>query len=220
MTISCEENLLCTSRDPYNEDIYIHELAHGVHLVGGGAIRNFDVAVEQAYHQAKRSGLWTRTYAISNSMEYFAEGVQSYFNHGNSGIEDVGPPSGNGNVNNINTRKLLFGYDFQETVFCKSEMVSRRSYIPGSNLTKSKFFIPNENRTKLFYLINRLFPCGNWISKRCTPRTTDDIRTNCPVPTSRINVEIEPLIEIDFDISKDYIKKCPADCNIGKLSES
>ena len=87
---------------------------------------------------------------------------------------------------------------------------------------KRQFFlsIPNENRTKLFYLINRLFPCGNWISKRCTPRTTDNIRTNCPVPTGRINVEIEPLIEIDFDISKDYIKKCPADCNIGKLNES
>ena len=114
LTISCEENLLCTSRDPYNEDIYIHELAHGVHLVGGGAIKNFEVAVENAYDQAKRSGLWKQTYAISNSMEYFAEGVQSYFNFGQNGIEDIGPPTGNGNVNNINTRELLFGYDFQE----------------------------------------------------------------------------------------------------------
>ena len=138
LTISCEENLLCTSRDPYNEDIYIHELAHGVHLVGGGAIRNFDVAVEQAYDQAKKSGLWSRTYAISNSMEYFAEGVQSYFNHGNSGIEDVGPPSGNGNVNNINTRKLLFGYDFQETVF---SILKFNSKCPGFEFHQKQVFL-------------------------------------------------------------------------------
>ena len=87
-------------------------------------------------------------------------------------------------------------------------------------LAKTRFLyqvIASENLSELFYLINRLFPCGNWISKRCTPRTTDDIRTNCEVPVGRINVEIRPLIEIDYDITKNYIKKCPTDCNIGKL---
>ena len=139
LTISCEENLLCTSRDPYNEDIYIHELAHGVHLVGGGAIKNFDVAVEQAYDQAKRSGLWQQTYAISNSMEYFAEGVQSYFNHGLNGIEDVGPPSGNGNVNHINTRESLFGYDFQEWFFSSFLVRSRIRVLLKTNFLSFYF---------------------------------------------------------------------------------
>ena len=38
LTISSEENLLCTKRDTFKEDIYIHEAAHGIHLVGGAGL--------------------------------------------------------------------------------------------------------------------------------------------------------------------------------------
>ena len=50
-------------------------------------------------------------------MEYFAEGVQSYFNSEGKGIEASGPPGGDGNVNHVNTREKLLYYDFQEIYF-------------------------------------------------------------------------------------------------------
>jgi hypothetical protein len=65
--------------------------------------------------------------------EYFAEGVQSYFNYAGAKIEALGPQNGDGVQNDINTREKLFSYD----------------YI-------------------LFQLIHELFPCGNWLPKRCS----------------------------------------------------
>ena len=37
LSISSEENLLCSPFDRYREDIYVHEVAHGIHLVGSDA---------------------------------------------------------------------------------------------------------------------------------------------------------------------------------------
>ena len=187
LTVSCEENLLCTPADRYNEDIYIHEAAHGVHLVGSGAIRNFKAAVRDAYRNAKKSSIWRNTYAITNYMEYFAEGVQSYFNTGDLGIEDSGPKKGNRNVNHIDNRYKLYFYDFQ-----------------------------------LFYLINRLFPCGNWFAKQCT-RPETDYKYNCPIIPNLIDIDLEPGQYTVLDLSQNFwnTEVCLADnCGIGTPSYS
>ena len=101
-----EENLLCSSTDlfPY-EDIVVHEAAHavlnmGIELQPGGA--EFRQRLVRAYHDALDAGLWQDTYAAENADEYWAEGVQSWF--------DVNDPPGPIH-NDINTRRELEEYD-------------------------------------------------------------------------------------------------------------
>ncbi|MEM0926098.1 MAG: hypothetical protein AAGJ83_08685, partial [Planctomycetota bacterium] len=80
---SCgEENLLAFPGDPYStENILIHEFAHNIHLRGLVRIDpTFDERLETCYQNAMRQGLWKGKYASVNRMEYFAEGVQSWFN--------------------------------------------------------------------------------------------------------------------------------------------
>ena len=101
-----EENLLCYSTDPFPyEDIFVHEAAHavlnmGIELQAGGAA--FRQRLERAYQDALDDGLWQSTYAAENSDEYWAEGIQSWF--------DVNDPSGPIH-NEINTRPELREYD-------------------------------------------------------------------------------------------------------------
>ena len=68
-----EENLLCYTNDRYrNEDIFLHEFSHGVHLLGAKyAISGWDSRLQQLYATAKRTGLWANTYAMSTDKEYF-----------------------------------------------------------------------------------------------------------------------------------------------------
>ncbi len=101
-----EENLLCYRTDlfPY-EDIAVHEAAHAVLNMGiepqpGGVA--FRQRLERAYRDALDAGLWLHTYAAQNVDEYWAEGVQSWF--------DVNDPPGFIH-NEINTRTELEGYD-------------------------------------------------------------------------------------------------------------
>ena len=80
--VSCaEENLLCLPGDPYaKENILIHEFAHAVHGFGLRAVDpTFDERLKDAHERAKAQGLWPDTYAISNRSEYWAEGVQCWF---------------------------------------------------------------------------------------------------------------------------------------------
>jgi cyclophilin family peptidyl-prolyl cis-trans isomerase len=82
--VSCaEENLLCYPGDPYDkENILIHEFAHAVHGIGLRVVDpNFDPRLKVAYEQAKERGLWPGTYAITNRAEYWAEGVQCWFDN-------------------------------------------------------------------------------------------------------------------------------------------
>ena len=101
-----EENLLCYDSDVFpNEDIYVHELAHavldmGVEQLPWGA--DFRKRLEAAYREAVGSGLWKNTYAATNADEYWAEGVQSYF--------DLNDPPGPIH-NSVNTRVELKAYD-------------------------------------------------------------------------------------------------------------
>jgi len=82
-----EENALCMTWDEgdgyWQEDIALHEFAHGVHLLA--AVKDavwdgFQDRLDAAYANAKANKLWEGTYAMETDREYFAEGVQSYFN--------------------------------------------------------------------------------------------------------------------------------------------
>ena len=103
--VSCgEENLLQYRGDPYQgENILVHEFAHAIHEL---ALRetdpSFDDRVADAYEAAMREELWNGTYAGSNRSEYWAEGVQSWF--------DCNRPADRQH-NGINTREELGEHD-------------------------------------------------------------------------------------------------------------
>jgi hypothetical protein len=102
---SCgEENLLCYPGDPYStENILIHEFAHNIHLRGLVNVDpTFDERLKKAYDQAMQEGLWKSKYASVNHHEYFAEGVQSWFDNNREDDHDH---------NHVNTRQELIEYD-------------------------------------------------------------------------------------------------------------
>lgn len=103
---SCgEENLLNLKGDRYrSENILIHEFAHCVHQYGLRAVDpKFDGKLRGCFARAGEKGLWKDTYAATNAAEYFAEGVQSYF--------DCNSPPNKGVHNDVNTREKLAKHD-------------------------------------------------------------------------------------------------------------
>jgi hypothetical protein len=110
---SCgEENLLCYPGDPYStENILIHELAHNIHLRGMVNVDpTFDRRVKAAYDAAMQEGLWKGKYASVNHHEYFAEGVQSWFDDNRQDDHDH---------NHVNTREELVEYDARLAGLCR-----------------------------------------------------------------------------------------------------
>ncbi len=102
---SCgEENLLCYPGDPYStENILIHEFAHNIHLRGMVNVDpTFDRRLKETYDRAMTAGLWKGKYAATNHHEYFAEGVQSWFDNNRENDHDH---------NHVNTRDELLEYD-------------------------------------------------------------------------------------------------------------
>lgn len=110
---SCaEENLLCFPGDPYHaECILIHEFAHMMHLRGVNRVdKTFDDRVKQCYENAMQQGLWKGKYAATNKNEYWAEGVQSWFDNNRPPDHDH---------NHVDTRKELAEYDPGLARLCK-----------------------------------------------------------------------------------------------------
>jgi len=110
---SCaEENLLGYPGDPYAaECILIHELAHNIHLRGMLNVDpSFDTRLKAAYSAAMAEGLWKGKYAGVNHHEYFAEGVQSWFNDNRENDHDH---------NHVNTREELREYDPRLAELCE-----------------------------------------------------------------------------------------------------
>lgn len=103
--ISCaEENLLGFPGDPYpHEKILVHEFAHAIDLM---ALRTLDKGFEKrlasTYETAMQEGLWKGLYAAGNKEEYWAEGVQSWF--------DTNRPAGSIH-NHVDRRAELEAYD-------------------------------------------------------------------------------------------------------------
>jgi len=105
LAVSCgEENLLGYPGDPYREEnILIHEFAHAIHTVALAEIdATFDERLEAAHEAAVKAGLWKGKYAGRNRHEYWAEGVQSWF--------DTNRPPDHDH-NHVDTRDELKEYD-------------------------------------------------------------------------------------------------------------
>jgi hypothetical protein len=103
--ISCgEENLLELKGDPYRgENILIHEFAHVIHQIGLRKVDpTFDKRLGEAFDGAIAKGLWKGTYAATNKGEYWAEGVQSWFDCNQRP---------NASHNDVNTRAEIKAYD-------------------------------------------------------------------------------------------------------------
>ena len=103
--VSCgEENLLRIAGDPYKtENILIHEFAHAMHNTGLDLVDpSFDSRLKAAYQAAMKKGLWKTKYAANNHHEYWAEGVQSWFNTNRPPDHDH---------NHVDTREELVEYD-------------------------------------------------------------------------------------------------------------
>jgi hypothetical protein len=121
-----EENILCLpgDRNP-GESILLHEFSHTVLNLGVEFTdTNFKGRLNTAYNAALGKGLWANTYADDTVEEYWAEGVQDYYN---TNIESI--PS-NSIHNEINTRAELKTYD--PTLFeLIQEIFGTRDFTPA-----------------------------------------------------------------------------------------
>lgn len=150
---SCgEENLLGFEGDPYaTENILIHEFAHNIHLRGMVNLDpTFDDRLKQTYERAMAQGLWQTKYASTNHAEYFAEGVQSWFNNNRQPDHDH---------NHVDTREELREYDpglasMCEEVFGKTELAYTKpvtrltKHLEGYDPTRSPKFVWPERLAK------------------------------------------------------------------------
>ncbi len=107
LTTCAEENLLCYQIDKYHaEDITIHEFSHAIHLIGIAPLdSDFNKLLQEKLDNAKAAGKYKNTYAATNIYEYWAEGVQNWFNVN----AEVETPDGKHNW--VNTRSDMKKYD-------------------------------------------------------------------------------------------------------------
>jgi hypothetical protein len=107
-----EENVLGYPGDPYQaECILIHEFAHNMHLRGLLNVDpTFDTRLQATYDAAMKAGLWKGKYAAMNHYEYFAEGVQSWFDDNRVNDHDH---------NHVHLRSQLIEYDPGLAALCR-----------------------------------------------------------------------------------------------------
>lgn len=107
-----EENVLGFPGDPYDEEcILIHEFAHNIHLRGMLNVDpTFDPRLKKTYEAAMNAGLWKGKYAAVNHYEYFAEGVQSWFDDNRVNDHDH---------NHVHLRSQLIEYDPGLAALCR-----------------------------------------------------------------------------------------------------
>ncbi|MFC4066597.1 hypothetical protein [Actinoplanes subglobosus] len=122
LSVSAESNLMDGEGA---ENVFVHEFGHTLHLM---SLRHIDPALtgelNSAYGAARRLGLWLNTYAASTVDEYFAEGIQTYFD-----VNRRGPVGGDGVHNHISTRAALRAYD--RPLHALFERVYRGRTLPG-----------------------------------------------------------------------------------------
>jgi hypothetical protein len=101
-----EENLLCLSNDMFaGEKLLVQTFATAVLLGVEKVDDTFESRLSAAFQAATSAGLWRNTYASANEIEYYAEGVQSWFDAN----PDVSQTDGTNGP--INTRGELKAYD-------------------------------------------------------------------------------------------------------------
>jgi dipeptidyl-peptidase-4 len=117
----------------------------------------FDTRLKETYAEAMKRGLWKDKYASTNPAEYFAEGVQSWFDNNRPPDHDH---------NHVRTRKLLKEYDpglaklceevFGETQLVYTKPVTRlRDHLVGYDPSKSPKFVWPERLAKIGDQIRR-----------------------------------------------------------------
>jgi alpha-glucosidase len=104
-----EENILAYQIDKYHaEDILVHEFSHTIHGAGILAIYpGFNDELRASLDAALAHGRWKNVYASTDIFEYWAEGVQNWFNVN----AEVNNDAGDGKHNKINTREEMKRYD-------------------------------------------------------------------------------------------------------------
>jgi hypothetical protein len=108
--VSCgEENLLGFKGDPYRgENIFIHEFAHGLHGVFGRLDKEFDKRLRALYEEAKKTGRF-RGYGMRNHAEFWAEGVQTWFECNRGGGLEAHDAKGK-HLSHVHTRRQMKEY--------------------------------------------------------------------------------------------------------------
>jgi len=103
-----EENLLCLEKDHYRgEDMFVRDFGWTIRRFGLARIDPIlDRAIEDAYSRAIAADLWRHTIAEVNSDQYWAEGVQSFFDVNNEATDDKDEIH-----NFVDTREELHSYD-------------------------------------------------------------------------------------------------------------
>eukprot|EP00058_Branchiostoma_floridae_P018361 XP_002603850.1 hypothetical protein BRAFLDRAFT_129677 [Branchiostoma floridae] len=148
VSTGAEENVLCYSSDRYkSEDIFLHEFSHGIDLLGARQVMpSWRSRLQAAFNSAKAAGLWANTYADDTIDEYFAEGVQGYFD---VNAQSLRP---NGIHNHVNNRTELQEYDptlyglVKEIFPCGNILVKRCD--PNYQLTSFRFNCFAEGRQR------------------------------------------------------------------------
>lgn len=113
VTVITEDNVGCAINDPLQGEYSLgHEFAHTVLNMGldffGTEGVTFNSNLTTTYNEAIAAGLWTDTYAAYNQYEYWAEGVQGWFDGNN---QSTTSPTPDGVHNDINTQAELLVYD-------------------------------------------------------------------------------------------------------------
>lgn len=141
----CEANLLHLPGDRYpNENVLVHEFGHVIHEIGLNSIdKEFDASLRALFESAKKKSLWKRTYAMENHKEFWAEGVQSYFDTNDNN---------NTQHNSVDTREKLEKYDpdffaLLDNVFKQNKWRYERpgkQHAPRKEVQDSKLTVTNE----------------------------------------------------------------------------
>ena len=133
LTSCAEENVLAYQIDKYHaEDILIHEFSHAIHCIGIIQVDTaFNKRLNALYKKAMKSGILDNTYRSSTKEEYFAEGVQDWFN------VNAEVPRADGKHNWCNTREEL--QEFDPELY---QLISE--YFPKTNLQISRHKKVNE----------------------------------------------------------------------------
>lgn len=107
-----EENLVSIPgfRERYPEEsIMVHEFAHNVDFALRRIDRSFAMALDAAFDNAQKTGLWKGSYSMDNCEEYFAEGTQAWFDT----CRMIVPKKTGGGSFKLITRTQLKEYDPQ-----------------------------------------------------------------------------------------------------------
>jgi hypothetical protein len=134
LTSCAEENLLAYQIDKYHaEDILIHEFAHSIHLIGIVQVdTTFNRKLEKLLNLAVAKGKYANTYAKTDIAEYWAEGVQDWFN------VNAEAPKPDGKHNRLNTRKELNKYD-PDLYLLIGQYFSEFTDSPSKHSTENRF---------------------------------------------------------------------------------